>query len=115
MIFDLLPMDIDDDVFLYSNNNDRISISEVYKISPEPNSMGNASLLPYGSFNTQSGSEFNSKDKWHRRANLQVLHPLLRLVLNTNALLGDAFESDQSSFTSLYNRESWWKRKHWQS
>jgi hypothetical protein len=69
-----LALDLDDLLFLYSEQDDRINLYEAYKIPNTVKDVGETIVLDYGHFNkTSSSLVLASEDIWHRRANLKVL------------------------------------------
>jgi hypothetical protein len=63
-------LDIDDDVFLYSNtDNEVINIWEVYKIA----AYKELKLLYHGNWSSLDGFMLTKQEKWARRSDLQVI------------------------------------------
>ena len=65
-----LPLDIDDDIFLYMfSNNDMAKIWEVYKLVPEKDLV----VKELGMWTRQIGLDMTTLEKWQRRGDLQVI------------------------------------------
>ena len=79
-----LPLDLDDDLFLFSKLKDgsAISIWEFYEIHPSiPRK-----LLEYGQW-TSGGLSLNKEKKWNRRRDLEVcMYPSCFLLLEIQSL-----------------------------
>ena len=65
-----LPLDIDDDIFLYMfSNNDMAKIWEVYKLVPEKDLV----VRELGMWTRQIGLDMTTLEKWQRRGDLKVI------------------------------------------
>ena len=63
-----LPLDLDDDLYLYTKVKNYVSIFELYEIHPtRPRK-----LLQYGTWNEFDGLNIMEHQKWKRRRNLKV-------------------------------------------
>ena len=64
-----LPLDIDDDIFLFMfNNKDFVNIWEIYKLTPEKDLIVNN----LGMWTKERGLNLTALEKWQRRGNLSV-------------------------------------------
>jgi hypothetical protein len=65
-----IPFDLNDDVFLYSHDNDTnmFHIWEVYKIDPKCELI----ILNHGNWSASDGLKLTKDKKWNRRKNLLV-------------------------------------------
>ena len=80
-----LPLDLDDDLFLFRNNGSKVNIWEFYEIHPtRPRK-----LIPYASW-TESQLELKLPDqgKWTRRQDLEVKKDkLVKILYITKTLI----------------------------
>ena len=63
-----LPLDIDDDLYLYKRNTNSLSIWEFYEI----NSSVPRKILHYAAWVTETGLRIKNTSKWSRRKNMEV-------------------------------------------
>ena len=65
----ILPLDMDDDIFLYIfPNNDMAEIWEIYKLVPEKDLV----VRKLGKWNRMVGLDMTTLEKWQRRGDLTV-------------------------------------------
>ena len=70
LMLNSLPLDIDDDIFLYMfSNNAMAKIWEVYKLVPEKDLV----VRELGMWTRQIGLDMTTLEKWQRRGDLKVI------------------------------------------
>ena len=63
-----LPLDLDDDLFLFKNIENKLTIWEIYEIHPtRPRK-----VVPYATWTEEKGTQITAEKKWRRRSNLEV-------------------------------------------
>ena len=68
-MLDTLPLDVDDDIFLFmSIDNDSARIWEMYKLAPGNNLI----VKDFGTWTGEIGLKLTSLEKWQRRGDLSV-------------------------------------------
>ena len=68
-MLDSLPLDVDDDIFLFMFiGNDSARIWEMYKLAPEKNLI----VKDFGNWTGEIGLKLSNLEKWQRRGDLSV-------------------------------------------
>ena len=68
-MLDTLPLDVDDDIFLFmSIDNDSARIWEMYKLAPGNNLI----VKDFGTWTGEIGLKLTNLEKWQRRGDLSV-------------------------------------------
>ena len=68
-MLDTLPLDVDDDIFLFMFiENDSARIWEMYKLAPEKDLI----VQDFGSWRVEIGLKLTNLEKWQRRRDLSV-------------------------------------------